>query len=148
MAIVITRQPTGVEVAVGKIAGSISVVATGATTYQWKAAKSSKSVSGATNVPGATGASMTIPTDLAVGEYYFFCNIGDGSSTKNSEIVTVSVVDFPKYLTGNQAWTIIESMDNSVAERYAAESALSGITIPRTDVALRTVQIELLMTII
>lgn len=148
MAIVITKQPVNAEVIQGKITEKLTVTATGATSYQWKKAQSAISTDNAVNVEGATTAALTIPADLTEGTYYYFCTLSDGSSEVNTDIVIVEVVTFPKYLTGNQAWTIIESLDSSKQKAFASASALSGIKIPKTDAALRTAQIELLMSII
>lgn len=148
MAIVITTQPKNTQVMQGHISGKLTVEATGATTYQWKQAKSATSVSGATNVSGATTAEMTIPTTLTEGEAYYFCAVGDGSTTVNTNIATVSVVDFPAYITGAFVNSYINSCAKVVQDRYKEALALSGVTIPDTDDVLRTVQVELFMSVL
>ena len=148
MAITISTQPVSTQVMKDHISGTLKVVATGATTYQWKQAKSASSVANATNVNGATKAEMTIPTNLADGEYYYFCVLGDGSTTVNSNIATVSVVDFPAYITGAFVNSYIQSCDKTVQDRYTNALKLSGIKIPNTDDVLRTAQVELFMSVL
>lgn len=147
MAIVITTQPKSTQVMKGRISGKLTVEATGATTYQWKQAKSATSTASATNVSGANTAEMTIPTTLAEDAYYF-CTLGDGSTTTNTSIVTVSVVDFPAYITGAFVNSYINSCDKIIQDRYKEALALSGVTIPDTDDVLRTVQVELFMSVL
>ena len=148
MAITISTQPKSTQVRVGHIAGTLKVEATGATTYQWKQAKSSTSVTGATVVSGANTAELTIPTSLTEGDYYYFCVLGDGTTTVNSKIATVSVVEFPAYITGAFVNTYIQSCDTSIQDRYKKTLALSGITIPDDDNVLRTAQVELFMSVL
>lgn len=146
MAIVITKQPQNIEVMEGKITQTLTVEATGATSYQWKKAKSATSTSGATNVTGQTTAEMTISTDLVAGKYYFFCVVSDDSSSVNSDIVIVDVVDFPTYITGAFVNAYIAACDTTVQERFKQLKTLSGIEIPDDDNVLRTAQVELFMT--
>lgn len=148
MAITISTQPASTQVMKDHISGTLKVVATGATTYQWKKAKSSTSVANATNVTGATKAEMTIPTDLTDGDHYFFCALGDGSTTVNTDIATVSVVDFPAYITGAFVNSYINSCDKKVQDRYDKALKLSRITIPNDDKVLRTAQVELFMSVL
>lgn len=145
MAIVITSQPTDITVVAGAITESLTLTATGATSYQWKQSKDGTSVSGATVVAGQTTNKMTIPTGLAVGTYYYFCAVSDDSSTVNSNIVTVTVVDFPEYITGAFVNDYISRCSAEVKARFAELQVLRGITIPDNDNALRTAQIELFM---
>lgn len=148
MAIVITKQPQNAQVMEGKITQKLLVAATGATTYQWKQAKSPTSVSGATVVVGQSTAEMTIPTSLTEGRYYYFCAVSDGSSTVNSDIVIVEVVDFPEYITGKFVHEYIAACDPSVKTEFDAAVARTGITIPNTEDVLRTSQVELFISIL
>lgn len=148
MAITISTQPASTQVMKDHISGTLKVVATGATTYQWKQAKSASDVAGATNVASATSAELTIPTNLDKGDYYFFCTLGDGSTTVNSNIATVSVVDFPAYITGAFVNSYIKSCDTTVQTRFEKALKLSGITIPNTEKVLRTAQVELFMSVL
>lgn len=148
MAITISTQPVSTQVMKDHISGTLKVVATGATTYQWKQAKSATSVANATNVTGAIKAEMAIPTDLTDGDHYFFCALGDGTTTVNSNIATVSVVDFPAYITGAFVNSYIQSCDKTVRDRYTNALKLSGIKIPNTNDVLRTVQVELFMSVL
>lgn len=148
MAITISKQPQSTEVMVGKISGNLGVVATGATTYQWKKAKSATSVSGATNVSGATQAAMPLPTDLSEGKYYYFCSLGDGTTTVNTTIATISVVKFPSYITGAFVHSYISACDESVQKKFESEQVLRGIEIPNNNDSLRTKQIELFMAVL
>lgn len=145
MAIVITKQPDNTQVMEGKISSKLTLTATGATGYQWKQAKSSTSVSGATNVVGATTNEMTIPTELTEGRYYYFCAVSDADSSTNSNIVTVEVVDFPEVITGKFVNEYVAACDPTIKQRLDDLMERTGITIPNTDEGLRTVQIELFM---
>ena len=148
MAIVITAQPQNAQVMEGKITQKLAVEATGASAYQWKQAKSGTSVSGATIVSGQNTNKMTIPTTLTEGRYYYFCAVSDSSSTVNSDIVTVEVVNFPEYITGKFVNEYIAACDPSVKKDLDAALARTGITIPNTNDVLRTSQVELFMSIL
>ncbi len=89
----ITAQPTGKSVTAGSISGSLSVTATstGSLTYQWYGC-SNASGADAVKIAGATSSSMTIPTDLEEGSYYYFVKVMvDGMAGIPSDIVTVTV---------------------------------------------------------
>ena len=148
MAIVITTQPQNAQVMEGKITQKLTVEATGATAYQWKQAKSATSVSGATIVSGQNTSTMTIPTTLTEGRYYYFCAISDASSTVNSDIVIVEVVKFPEYITGKFVNEYVAACDPSVKEELDAAIARTGIEIPNTEEVLRTAQVELFVSIL
>lgn len=89
----ITSQPSNKSVTEGSISGSISVTAnsTGTLTYQWYSC-SDESGNDAVKIAGATSASMTIPTDLEAGKYFYFVKvILNGMAGINSKIATVTV---------------------------------------------------------
>ena len=89
----ITSQPTNKSVTEGSISGSVSVTAnsTGTLTYQWYSC-SDESGNDAVKIAGATSASMTIPTDLEAGKYFYFVKvILNGMAGINSKIATVTV---------------------------------------------------------
>lgn len=89
----ITSQPSDKSVTEGAISGSLSVTAksSGDLTYQWYKATDANGAN-PVKVSGATSASMTIPTDLTSGEYYYFVKvIVNGIAGINSEIATVTV---------------------------------------------------------
>ena len=89
----ITSQPANKSVTEGSISGSISVTAnsTGTLTYQWYSC-SDESGNDAVKIAGATSASMTIPTDLEAGKYFYFVKvILNGMAGINSKIATVTV---------------------------------------------------------
>lgn len=52
------------------------------------------------------------------------------------------------YWTCNQALSYIASLDQEIQDRFANLQTRSGITIPATDDALRTAQLELIMAAI
>ena len=89
-----TAQPTNKEATVGNITGSLSITATassGTLTYQWYQAKDLAG-NDATKVKGATSKTMTIPTDLEAGEYFYFVKVFvDGMASVISEVATVTV---------------------------------------------------------
>ena len=89
----ITSQPANKSVTEGSISGSISVTANsaGTLTYQWYSC-SDESGNDAVKIAGATSASMTIPTDLEAGKYFYFVKIIlNGMAGINSNIATVTV---------------------------------------------------------
>ena len=89
----ITSQPANKSVTEGSISGSISVTAnsTGTLTYQWYSC-SDESGNDAVKIAGATSASLTIPTDLEAGKYFYFVKvILNGMAGINSKIATVTV---------------------------------------------------------
>lgn len=145
MAVLITKQPDNAKVVAGSIEGTLSVTASGATSYQWKQAKDEASTAGATIVVGQNTASMPIPTDLSEGTYYFFCTASDGSTTVNSNIAVVTVLDFPEYITGSFVHAYMEKCSEEAKARFNSLQARRGITIPDNDVVLRTAQVELFM---
>jgi len=99
--ITINTQPTSsTNVAVGKITGSLSVTAsvtcsTNTTiSYQWYSNTTNSNVGG-TIISGAISANFTIPTTLAVGTYYYFCEVNatGGATSKRSNVATVCVTN-------------------------------------------------------
>ena len=89
----ITSQPANKSVTEGSISGSISVTAnsTGTLTYQWYSC-TDETGANAVKLAGATSASMTIPTDLEAGKYFYFVKIIlNGMAGINSNIATVTV---------------------------------------------------------
>lgn len=145
MAIVITSQPTDTIVVEGVITATLAVVASGATSYQWRQAKSSVSTADATVLVGETGSEMVIPADLPVGTYYYFCSVSDDTDTVNTAIATVTVSDFPEYITGSFVLDYIDKCSEEVQNRFQELQTLRGITILNNNNALRTAQIELFM---
>lgn len=89
----ITAQPANKSVTEGSISGSMSVTAqsTGTLSYQWYSCKDETGAE-AVKVAGANSASLTIPTDLTEGKYYFFVKVTvNGVAGINSNIATVTV---------------------------------------------------------
>ena len=92
-AVTISAQPADKSVKAGSISGSLSVTATadGALTYQWYKCDD-ENRTGAVKVSGATSASMTVPTGLTAGTYYYFVKvIVDGIAGVESDVATVTV---------------------------------------------------------
>ena len=92
-AVTISSQPSDKSVSAGSITGSLSVTATstGTLTYQWYSCKD-KNGGQAVKVSGANTASMTIPTDLTAGTYYYFVRvITDGIAGVDSSVAKVTV---------------------------------------------------------
>ena len=92
--VTISAQPSNKSVTAGSISGSLSVTAScsGSTlTYQWYACEDANGT-GAVKVAGGTSSSMTIPTDLTAGTYYYFVKIIiDGMASTNSSVAKVTV---------------------------------------------------------
>ena len=90
----VTTQPADKEVTAGNISGTLSVTATstGTLAYQWYQA-SEPNGNGGVKIAGATAKSLTIPTDLTAGNYYYYVKvIVDGLASITSDVATVTVV--------------------------------------------------------
>lgn len=93
----IKRQPTvSTTVTQGNISGILAVDASVTEgkklNYQWAVSKTGKNPPLGTKIPGATGKTFTIPTDLKPGTYYYFCVItADGAEEKRTNIAKVVV---------------------------------------------------------
>ena len=94
--ITISSDPTATTtVTQGSITGSLTVAAsvtpTATPTYQWYSNTSASNVGG-TFVDGATSASFVIPTILAAGTYFYFCEVSaPGAASVRSEVAVVNV---------------------------------------------------------
>lgn len=91
--VTISAQPSDTTVTEGSITGSLSVTASseGTLSYQWY---SCKDVNGtdAVKIANETSASMTIPTTLTEGEYFYFVKIKvNGINSVTSTVATVTV---------------------------------------------------------
>ena len=94
-AINISSQPADVAKTAGSISGSLSVTAAanpaGTLTYQWYQAND-EAGNGAVKIAAASAASMTIPTTLKAGKYYYFVKVTvDGLASTRSNVATVTV---------------------------------------------------------
>lgn len=90
--ITISAQPSDAPVTEGSISGSLSVTAsgTGSLTYEWYSCNANGG--DAYKVAGATTNSMTIPTTLEAGVYYYYCKITqDGIASKKTKVAKVTV---------------------------------------------------------
>ena len=97
--ITITTQPeAATSVTEGSVTGSLTVAASvtenATLSYQWYS-NTSNSSSGGTTVSGATSASLTIPTTLKAGAYYYFSEIRatGGAASVRSNVATVTVAE-------------------------------------------------------
>ncbi len=89
----ITAQPQNTEVEEGE-SDTLSVTAQseGTLSYQWYKCKD-ENKSGAVKVADANAATLNIPTDLEVGNHYFFVKIiVDGAAASESDVAVVTVV--------------------------------------------------------
>lgn len=93
----ILTHPFNKVVTEGAITGSLGVAAaasSGTLTYQWYRNTVNSSVGGSA-ISGATAASLAIPTDLAVGDHYYYCVVGvlGTAITRTTEVAKVTVLD-------------------------------------------------------
>ena len=92
--VTISAQPADASKTAGSISGSLSVTASAASgtlSYQWYSCDDTDKT-GAVKIAGATSASMTIPTDLTAGSYYYFVKLKvDGIDAKDTTVATVTV---------------------------------------------------------
>lgn len=96
--ITLSEQPDDTAVTAGSISGTLDVTAAvtggGSITYQWYQ-NTSRSTSGATALSstGYNTDSLTIPTGLTAGNYYFYCVCSStGAASVTSDIVVVVVL--------------------------------------------------------
>ncbi|MDD2396128.1 MAG: hypothetical protein PHG12_10360, partial [Sphaerochaeta sp.] len=120
----ITAQPDGKTVSAGAISGELSVTASatdGSTlTYQWYQ-NTTDSNSGGTLVPGATSASLAIPTDLAQGNYYYYCVVSaSGLTSVLSDTALVTVL-----AEGSAQITITASPNEQTFDQYTDNAGIS-----------------------
>ncbi len=96
-------------------------------TYQWYD-------EGGTAVSGQTGATLTVPADLGVGDHKFYCAVTCDGYTLNSDTATVTVK--PRELTARFTGTLTKTYDGTA--KFAAapidgdlslEGVLSGDTV-------------------
>ena len=91
--ITITTQPEDTEVTAGSITGSLTAAATassGSVTWQWYQNTTPNNYGG-TPVESGTSASLTIPSTLTAGTYYFYAVATAGGSSKPTNVATVTV---------------------------------------------------------
>ena len=91
--ITILEQPAAMSTINVGSEGNLYTEATttlGTLTYQWKT-NSSALIEGATDVAGATTGTLTIPTDLTAGTYYYYCVFTAGATVVNSRFSKVVV---------------------------------------------------------
>ncbi|MCL2111564.1 MAG: hypothetical protein FWH32_04875 [Clostridiales bacterium] len=68
-------------------------------TYQWYS-NTTNSSAGGTAIGGATAANFAIPTDLAVGTYYYFCEVRAlGATPVRSDVAVVTVKGPPPFVS-------------------------------------------------
>jgi hypothetical protein len=100
--ITITMQPTapatlteGEIPADTRLTVAASVTENATLTYQWYS-NTTATNEGGTIIDDATSASYTLPTDLAEGTYYYFCELSaEGAESKRTDPVTVTVSAAP-----------------------------------------------------
>jgi len=95
--ITITTQPAATtNVTAGSISGSLTVAASvteGATLqYRWYS-NTDNSNSGGIAISGSNNASFAIPTNLAMGIYYYFCEVRANNATSVRSAVAMVTVD-------------------------------------------------------
>lgn len=96
-AITITQHPQDVTVTQGRISGTLTTYAVACNgspiLYQWHLLVGGIGSDNTDPVPGATGSSFTIPTNLAPGTYRYLCSFttdGINYEDSNTAIVTVN----------------------------------------------------------
>lgn len=93
-AVTISTQPANASKTAGSISGSLSISATAASgtlSYQWYSCEDADKT-GAVKIAGATSSSMTIPTTLTAGKYYYFVKLKvDGIEAVDSSVACVTV---------------------------------------------------------
>lgn len=100
----IAVHPSNADVVMSSITGRLTVEAsvTGKATlaYQWYSNTTASNTSG-TEIGGATTANYDIPTNLAAGKYYYFCEVrATGAASVRSYVATVTVTDLATFDNG------------------------------------------------
>jgi hypothetical protein len=149
-AITITTHPAAnTTVTQGSIAGSLSVAAsvTQGTTlsYQWYSSTTASNTGG-NAISSATSSSFTIPTTLAAGNYYYFCEVrGTSANSVRSNVARITVNPITQATsTFAQLLTAI----NNVAENAQADIIITAnivftsvITIPSgKDITIKSIK--------
>ncbi|RKE90139.1 beta strand repeat-containing protein [Epilithonimonas arachidiradicis] len=121
----ITTQPnsTPQNLCVNSTGPTLTVTATGATTYQWF--YSNAATGGTiTTVTGATSASYTIPTTTAFATRYYYVTVGNGTCTVTSNPRTpVTVNANPTFTTNLTAGTQTVCLNGTVTALTVAAPA-------------------------
>ena len=128
--ITFSTHPQDATFTEGNISGSLSVVATASPTvgltYEWHI-NTTNSNMGGTIVTGATAATFTIPSSLAVGDHYFYCLVsatGAASARSNVAVVTVNSAG---------SGTIIQVADDDDLMNAINDADGDPVTIEMTD---------------
>jgi len=133
--ITIGTQPTApAALTEGAVAGTLTVAATateGATlTYQWYT-NTSASNSGGTKIDGATSASYALPTTLAAGTHYYYCEVGaKGAVSVCTGAVTVTVAAPTTYPVTGRAGTLDWSLDEEGTLTVSGTGAMPDYAAP------------------
>ncbi len=102
-----------------------AVATIGTLTYQWKT-NSSASTEGATNVSGATTATLTIPNILTAGTYYYYCAITAKGVTVNTRFAKVVVVNATITVLEQPATETAVTANSITGSLFAEASASFG----------------------
>jgi len=112
------------NVAQGNISGSLNVAASvtqsATLSYQWFSNVTDSNVGG-TAISGSTGASVTIPTGLTAGVYYFFVEVrAEGAVSVRSNVARLDVDPPPREITPNASINYTtEQLINLTAGNYS-----------------------------
>ena len=129
----ITTSPSNATVTYGSITGSLSVAATvtqsAALSYQWYSnATNVVPTTGGTPISSANGASFNIPTNLAAGTYYYFCEVSatGGATSKRSAAATVTVNPRGITVTANAGQTKVYGASDPTFTYTCTPALISG----------------------
>jgi hypothetical protein len=122
----------------GNVTGSLSVTASvtenATLLYQWYT-NTSASNTGGTAISGATSATYTLPTTLAAGTYYYFCEITaeDATAVRTAAVtVTVSAKPVPAITIGKQPTAPAELTEGEIpadTKLTVEATATEGVTL-------------------
>ena len=135
--IIITAQPASKDFIVGSISGSLNVAASApggaAPSYQWYS-NTANSNTGGTAIAGATSASFVIPSALAVGTYYYFCEVGASgaapvrSNAARVRVTASAVVGVEMVWIPGGSFQLGKEIGN--ASSYGDTTPISTVTLP------------------
>ena len=131
--ITINTQPAAnTTVTQGSISGSLSVSASvtqdATLSYQWYENATGSNVGGAM-VPGAINATFAIPTALAAGTYYYFCELsatGAASVRSGVATVTVTIPDIPAAVTEITVTPATVSVQKGTTQQFTVNVTIQG----------------------
>ncbi|MCL2880340.1 MAG: hypothetical protein FWF29_08860, partial [Treponema sp.] len=119
------------NVTAGSISGTMTVDATvtqnAALSYQWYSSASHTNVGGSAITPAGTNSNFSIPTNLAAGIYFYFCEVNatGGAASVRSDVAMVTVAAQPFITINTQPEPITSVTAGSISGSLAVAAAVT-----------------------